>query len=176
MALLSKLQPEDGALSLTVADAAGMVAFAEALAPFARRGDVVALRGPLGAGKTVFSRGFIMARARAAGLDADAVGEVPSPTFTLVQTYDLPDTPIWHFDLFRLKQPEDALELGIEDAFAMAISLIEWPERLGIFLPPNRLDLEIAFTGDGDGRLLRLTGGDGWRSCLSQLATTPFPA
>ena len=143
---------------------------AAVIAGLVRRGDAILLEGPLGAGKSAFARAFLRAAA------ADPALEVPSPTFTLVQTYDLPDTPIWHFDLFRLKQPEDALELGIEDAFAMAISLIEWPERLGIFLPPNRLDLEIAFTGDGDGRLLRLTGGDGWRSRLSQLATTPFPA
>src|SRR5262249_16613069 len=92
MALLSKPQP-DGALRLTVANPTDMAAFADVLAPFACRGDVLALRGPLGAGKTVFARGFIEARARASGLGANGVGEVPSPTFTLVQTYDLPDTP-----------------------------------------------------------------------------------
>ena len=97
---------------------------------------------------------------------------MPSPTFTLVQTYDLPDTPIWHFDLFRLERPEDALELGIEDAFAMAISLIEWPERLGSLLPSNRLDLEIAFNGDSDARQLRLSGGEGWMSRLGALNQT----
>lgn len=174
--MLSKLQPEDGGLRLTLSDAAGMTAFAAALSPYAKRGDVVALRGPLGAGKTVFARGFIMARARAAGMADEEIGEVPSPTFTLVQTYDLPDTPIWHFDLFRLERPEDALELGIEDAFAMAISLIEWPERLGALLPSNRLDLEIAFNGDGDARQLRLCGGEGWMSRLRafhQTLTTP---
>lgn len=176
MALLSKLQPEDGALCLSVTDALGMVALADALAPLAIRGDVVALRGPLGAGKTVFARGFIASRARAAGLPEDAIGEVPSPTFTLVQTYDLPDTPIWHFDLFRLERPEDALELGIEEAFAVAISLIEWPERLGSLLPPGRLDLDIAFAGAGDERHLRLSGGDGWPSRLAQLAKTLTPS
>ena len=172
MALLSKLQPDDGALRLTLSEATGMTAFAAALAPYVRRGDVVTLRGPLGAGKTVFARGFILARARAAGLDDEAIGEVPSPTFTLVQTYDLPDTPIWHFDLFRLERPEDALELGIEDAFAMAISLIEWPERLGPLLPSSRLDLEIAFNGESDTRQLRLSGGEAWMSRLSALNQT----
>lgn len=170
MAVISKPQPENGALRLSVADAAGMAALADVLAPLAGRGDVVALRGPLGAGKTVFARGFIAARARAAGLAADAIGEVPSPTFTLVQTYDLPDTPIWHFDLFRLERPEDALELGIEDAFAVAISLIEWPDRLGDFLPPRRLDVEIEFGAEEDQRRVRLTGGPGWPSRLSQIA------
>lgn len=176
MALLSKLQPEDGGLRLTLSDGSGMTAFAAALAPYARRGDVVALRGPLGAGKTVFARGFILARARAVGMADDEIGEVPSPTFTLVQTYDLPDTPIWHFDLFRLERPEDALELGIEDAFALAISLIEWPERLGSLLPSNRLDLEIVFNGESDTRQLRLSGGEGWISRLNafhQTLTSP---
>ena len=172
MALLSQPRLTDGALRVTVADAIGMAALAEAVAPLAKRGDVVALRGPLGAGKTVFCRGFIAARARAAGLGSEGIGEVPSPTFTLVQTYDLPDTPIWHFDLFRLEQAEDALELGIEEAFALAISLIEWPERLGSLLPAGRLDLEIAFTGEGDGRALRLSGGGSWPSRLVQLAQT----
>lgn len=175
MALLSKPQPGDGALRLTVADPVDMAAFADVLAPFAGRGDVLALRGPLGAGKTVFARGFIEARARAAGLGANWVGEVPSPTFTLVQTYDLPDTPIWHFDLFRLEHPDDALELGIEDAFAMAISLIEWPERLGSLLPRSRLDLEIGFTGEGDERELRLSGGDAWPPRLAKLAQSLSP-
>lgn len=175
MALLSKPRPEDGALHMTVADAIGMAALAAGLAPFATRGDVLALRGPLGAGKTVFARGFIAARARAAGLPEHAIGEVPSPTFTLVQTYDLPDTPIWHFDLFRLERPEDALELGIEEAFATAISLIEWPERLGSLLPPNRLDLAIDFAGAGDARHLWLTGGGGWPSRLAQFAKALTP-
>jgi tRNA threonylcarbamoyladenosine biosynthesis protein TsaE len=176
MASLSQPQPETGALRLTVADPIDMAAFADALAPFATRGDVLALRGPLGAGKTVFARGFITARARAAGLGTGAVGEVPSPTFTLVQTYDLSDVPIWHFDLFRLERPEDALELGIEDAFATAVSLIEWPERLGSFLPRRRLDLEIGFSDGSDERHLLLSGGDAWSTRLAQLAKALNPS
>lgn len=170
MVLQPRLLPDEGALRMTVSDPLDMAAFADVLAPFAGRGDVLALRGPLGAGKTLFARAFIAARARAAGLDADVVGEVPSPTFTLVQTYDLPDTPIWHFDLFRLARPEDAFELGIEDAFALAISLIEWPEKLGGYLPAARLDLEIGFTGEPTGRELRLSGGDAWPPRLARLA------
>ncbi len=175
MAFQPRLLPDEGALRVTVSDPLDMAAFAEVLAPFAGRGDVLALRGPLGAGKTVFARAFIAARARAAGLPDRAIGEVPSPTFTLVQTYDLPDTPIWHFDLFRLERPEDALELGIEEAFALAISLIEWPEKLGGYLPRARLDLEIGFTDEPTGRELRLTGGDAWPSRLAKFAKSLPP-
>jgi len=175
MAFQPRLLPDEGALQVTISDTSEMAAFADVLAPFAARGDVLALRGPLGAGKTHFARAFIAARARAAGLPEDAVGEVPSPTFTLVQTYDLPDAPVWHFDLFRLERPEDALELGIEDAFALAISLIEWPEKLGGYLPSARLDLEIGFAGEPTARALRLTGGGAWPSRLASLAKALTP-
>src|SRR5271170_7579662 len=109
-------------------DAAATAALAARLATLARPRDVVALRGTLGSGKTSFARGFIAARAGRAL-------EVPSPTFTLVQTYDLPAGTIWHFDLYRLVRPDDAIELGIDEAFASGINLIEWPERLGDLLP-----------------------------------------
>ena len=168
MSLHPQLQPDEGALRLTVLSPTEMAVLAELLAPLAGRGDVLALRGALGAGKTVFARAFIEARARAAG--ATPPDEVPSPTYTLVQTYELPDAPVWHFDLFRLDQPDDALELGIEEAFAMAISLIEWPERLGSLLPPSRLDLDIAVGGADEARHVRLHGGDGWPGRLARLA------
>lgn len=175
MAIHSRLLPDEGALRVTVSDPLDMAAFADVLSPFATRGDVLALRGPLGAGKTLFARAFIAARARAAGLGPTAIGEVPSPTFTLVQTYDLPDASIWHFDMFRLERPEDALELGIEDAFALAISLIEWPERLGAYLPHTRLDLEIGFTDQPTEREIRLSGGSAWPSRLANLARILTP-
>src|SRR5947207_3065485 len=91
-------------------DPAATAALAGRVAPLARRGDVVALRGDLGSGKTAFARAFIAAR-------AGRPVEVPSPTFTLVQTYELPDGAIWHFDLYRLERPDDAIELGIDEAF-----------------------------------------------------------
>ena len=69
---------------------------------------------------------------------------MPSPTFTLAQTYDFHSGTIWHFDLYRLEEAEDALELGIEDAFAEGISLIEWPERLGAWLPAGRLTVALS--------------------------------
>ena len=94
---------------------------ASRLAKIAAMGDVITLSGDLGAGKTVFARAFICALGE--------VQEVPSPTFTLVQSYYLNPIPVHHFDLYRLENPEDAFELGIEDLFSQGISLIEWPER-----------------------------------------------
>ncbi len=111
-------------------DEAATAALAARIAALARAGDVIALKGELGAGKTSFARAFIRARGGA--------GEVPSPTFTLVQVYDVGDAAIWHFDCYRLRRPEEAWELAIEDAFAEGISLIEWPERLGPLVPARR--------------------------------------
>jgi tRNA threonylcarbamoyladenosine biosynthesis protein TsaE len=118
-------------------------------------GDTVALRGELGAGKTAFARGFIAGRAARHGMPAP---EVPSPTFTLVQTYDFPDGTVWHFDLYRLAAPEEALELGLEDALATGISLIEWPERLGPLLPARRFDASLIFAAHGAGRIVDIAG------------------
>jgi tRNA threonylcarbamoyladenosine biosynthesis protein TsaE len=138
-------------------------ALAAAVARLAVPGDVIALSGGLGAGKTAFARGFI--RARAGG---EGVAEIPSPTFTLVQVYELPGAAVWHFDLYRLAKPEDAWELGIEDAFAEAISLIEWPDRLGSLLPGSRLDLALAIT-DGDSRQATLTAHGSWATRLGHV-------
>lgn len=129
-------------------------ALARRLAPELAAGDVIGLAGPLGAGKTTFARALIEALAEAGG--AGPVGEVPSPTFTLVQAYETGAVPVWHFDLYRLENPADALELAIEEAFANAISLIEWPERLGPLMPPEWLEVHIAFE-DG-GRRARIRG------------------
>ncbi len=124
-------------LELELADLAATQALARAIAGLVRRGDVIGLGGELGAGKTTFARAFIHAR------EGGAEEDVPSPTFTLAQVYDVAGLPVWHFDLYRLAKPEDALELGIEDAFAEGVSLIEWPGRLGRWLPKDRLDLML---------------------------------
>ncbi len=130
------------ALTIDLANVAATHALAKCLANLARPGDVFALYGDLGTGKTEFARAFI----RAMG---DPDEEVPSPTFTLVQTYDNAQTAagndavIWHFDLYRLEVPEEAFELNIEDAIHDGIVLIEWPERLGPYLPHNRLDIRL---------------------------------
>ncbi|WP_207477771.1 tRNA (adenosine(37)-N6)-threonylcarbamoyltransferase complex ATPase subunit type 1 TsaE [Arenibaculum pallidiluteum] len=135
-------------------------ALATRLAPRLRQGDLVALRGDLGAGKTAFARALIRAL-------TDPEEEVPSPTFTLVQTYDAPSGTIWHFDLYRLAGPEEVLELGWDEA-AGGIALVEWPERLGRMLPPDRLELELAVTGPGSRRAV-LAGGPSWAGRLAGL-------
>lgn len=137
-------------------------AVARRLAELVRAGDVLALWGGLGVGKTVFARGLVQAR-------AGAEIEVPSPTFTLVQIYEglgPSAADLFHFDLYRIDAPEDALELGIEDAFA-GIALIEWPDRLGPFLPAKRLDLVFAdVPGRPGARQVRLAGDASWRKRL----------
>lgn len=121
-----------------------MILPARHLAARLRVGDVVALRGGLGAGKTAFARTLIQHLAGGAE-------EVPSPTFTLVQAYELPDISIFHFDLYRLDEEErDILELGWEDARREGVALVEWPERLGGLLPDDRLEIEIQFVTDSD--------------------------
>lgn len=133
---------------------------ARRLSRLARVGDVLALEGDLGTGKTVFARAFIRALC---GADT----EVPSPTFTLLQVYDDGEVPVHHFDLFRLETPDEALELGIDDAFADGISLIEWPERLGALLPADCLTITFTQREGTDQRRARLSGWDGRLADLS---------
>ena len=104
-------------------------------------GDVVALYGTLGVGKTAFCRGIIQS------LTSNET-DVPSPTFTLLQTYDTPLYPVYHFDMYRLKTPEEAYEIGIEDAFYDGVSLIEWPEKLGYLLPQHHKKVTIEILPD----------------------------
>ena len=108
-----------------------------------RPGDVVGLKGDLGAGKTTLARAII----RAAAADPGLI--VPSPTFTLVEVYDTPRGSYWHFDLYRLDDPQQVYELGWEEALAEGIVLLEWPERLGPLLPQH---LSVTLELDGDGR------------------------
>lgn len=117
-----------------------------ALAPLLSPGDTVLLRGELGAGKTHLARAMIQARLRAAGRE----DEVPSPTFTLVQTYHDGASDIWHADLYRLKDPAEVDELGLTEAFDTALCLIEWPDRLGDLTPSDALALDFAL-GDTEG-------------------------
>ncbi len=134
---------------------------AATLAPLARAGDAILLSGDLGAGKTAFARAFIRA---CAGRDV----EVPSPTFTLVQTYELADAEIWHVDLYRIEHSHEIYELGLEEAFASAISLIEWPERLGGLAPRERLDIAIEIA-DGDSRKITFQATTSWAERLGHL-------
>jgi tRNA threonylcarbamoyladenosine biosynthesis protein TsaE len=143
------------ASALELAGEDATAALAARLAGLARRGDVIALRGPLGSGKTTFARAFIRAR-------FGTREEVPSPTFTLVEIYGSTPPLVWHFDLFRLERSEDVWELGIEDALADGVSLIEWPERMGGLLPRERLDIEFAFGPSADARTAALAPSAGW--------------
>lgn len=115
-------------------------------------GDALLLTGPIGAGKTHLARALIQHRLAAAGLAED----VPSPTFTLVQVYTVEGLEIWHADLYRLSHPQEVVELGLDEAFASGLCLVEWPDRLGELAPRNALHL--ALSDQGDGRLAVLTG------------------
>lgn len=115
-------------------------AIAAQLAGSAKPGDIFLLHGTLGAGKSTFARSFIRTLC---GKDTD----VPSPTFTLVQTYDAPASTIWHFDLYRLQDPDEIFEIGYEDALSEGILLIEWPERLGPHTPKHARNIRITSTG-----------------------------
>jgi tRNA threonylcarbamoyladenosine biosynthesis protein TsaE len=137
-------------------------ALAARLAAIARAGDVIALNGDLGAGKTALARAFIRARTTAGE-------EVPSPTFTLVQLYEGFGPTIWHFDLYRLSNAEEAWELGIEEAFASGISLIEWPDRLGPLLPEHRLDITFDFGEQSEARRASIDGGAEWHARLRDI-------
>lgn len=154
---------DSGRLIVTLADLDATAKLAAAVARLLRVGDVVALEGDLGAGKTAFARALIR---ELTGQDE----EVPSPTFTLVQTYEASDFEIWHFDLYRLEKPEDAFELGIEDAMADGVCLIEWPDRLGAWLPRDRLTVAIAYGPDESERVAMLSGGGDWPARLKELA------
>lgn len=116
-------------------------ALAEKVAEIARLHDVFALYGTLGMGKSVFSRAFIKKL-------TDAT-EVPSPTFTLLQVYEAKDFDIYHYDFYRIKSPEEIFELGIEDAFQYGVSLIEWPEKMGNYIPKNAIIVRFSALDDG---------------------------
>ena len=143
-------------------DEAATAALAMRLAALALPGDVIALKGELGAGKTTFARAFIAARGGGA--------DVPSPTFTLAQVYETGDSAIWHFDAYRLRDPEEAWELGIEDAFGDGISLIEWPERLGVLVPSRRLEITLLPGRTAMARRAQIDPGTGWQTRLASVA------
>lgn len=146
--------------ALTLPNQAATERLATAIGSRLRAGDTVALVGGLGAGKSAFARALIAGRLADLGRSED----IPSPTYTLVQTYDLGETEVWHADLYRLASADESAELGLEDAFSTAICLIEWPDRLGALLPERRLVLDLAFDPeDPDVRHATLTAaGPGW--------------
>jgi tRNA threonylcarbamoyladenosine biosynthesis protein TsaE len=140
------------------------------VAPLLDRGDAILLTGPLGAGKSTFARALIRALTQ-------ADEEVPSPTFTLVQTYvTKTGLELSHFDLYRLTDPEEVLELGFDEALDSGAVLVEWPQRLGTALPTDRLDIELSMIGtasvaaaDDEPRLAALSAHGTWVSRLRAL-------
>ncbi|QQS11230.1 MAG: tRNA (adenosine(37)-N6)-threonylcarbamoyltransferase complex ATPase subunit type 1 TsaE [Rhodospirillales bacterium] len=135
-----------------------------ALAALLRARDVVALRGDLGAGKTELARAIL----RAAAGDPELI--VPSPTFTLVETYDTHLGPVTHFDLYRLDAPDELRELGFEEALADGACLVEWPERAGGLLPADRLDIALTVDDRDGARRATLAGGPSWSDRVARLA------
>ena len=143
-----------------LAGVAATIKLGAAIARLLRAGDIVALWGELGAGKTTLARALITQLGYA--------GEVPSPTFTLVQSYDLSPAAVWHYDFYRIDDPDEIVELGFEEAMAETISLVEWPERMGPLLPADRLDVVLTYTGDDDNRRAVLRGHGGWQGRLAE--------
>jgi tRNA threonylcarbamoyladenosine biosynthesis protein TsaE len=152
-------------ITIRLPDEEATLALGGRLGRLVRAGDVIALHGDLGAGKTTLARGLIRA---AVGPDVEA----PSPTFTLLQTYDGRDVAgghldLFHFDLYRLENPDDVFELGWDD-IAGGAALVEWPDKAGPHLPAARLDVRLAPFGDGRVATLDMPVGDagGWRGRL----------
>lgn len=155
--------------TLLIKDETALATLAARIAPLLKTGDVVTLVGDLGAGKTAFARALINSL-------SPLPEEVPSPTFTLVQVYDLsslsPALSIWHFDLYRLEEKAmDIIELGWDDARRDGACLVEWPDRLGSLLPKDRLEIKIGFNTDSENsRIVTLSPCGLWVTRLKGIA------
>jgi tRNA threonylcarbamoyladenosine biosynthesis protein TsaE len=149
-------------LDFVFADEDATARFAERLARILRPGDVVALSGGLGSGKTALARALV--RTFAPG------EEVPSPTFTLIQTYSAPDFAIWHVDLYRLAGEREVRELGLDEAIDQgAVLVIEWPERAAAWLPQDRLDVVMSFGASPSVRRARVIAHGSWADRIAAL-------
>ncbi len=150
-------------MRIVLPDAEATTRLGQAIAPLLEPGDSVLLYGPLGMGKSTLARGLIRALTTP---DED----VPSPTFTLVQFYE-GEPAVAHFDLYRLTRPDEAFEIGLDEALDDGCAVIEWPERLGEdpgrFLGPDRLTIEIS--EQGDGRLATVSGVGAWETRMKEL-------
>ena len=147
---------------------------AERIAEVLEPGDTILIDGPIGAGKSHFCRAAIRHL-----LDRDGRQEdIPSPTFTLVQTYETGAGEVWHSDLYRLTDVSQVLELGLEEAFSSAIVLVEWPDRLGPLAPRDALRISLAPTEEAEARRVTLSAsGARWRKLagiVKGLATEPY--
>jgi tRNA threonylcarbamoyladenosine biosynthesis protein TsaE len=147
--------PAEGDFRL--ADEAATARLGRAVARTLGRHEAICLKGVLGAGKTTLARALIRAR-------TNAREDVPSPTFTLVQFYEGEGLTVAHFDLYRIERPEEANEIGLDEALEDGAAVIEWPERLGRRLPRDRLDIELTIVGEPprESRLARLSPHGAW--------------
>jgi len=143
---------------ITLPDLAATEKLAERIAPLLHRSDMLALHGPLGAGKTTFARALL----QILGVSDD----VPSPTFTLLQTYETPNFPVTHFDLYRLKNAAELEELGWDDALADGVTLVEWPERARGHLPNDYLALHFALDAQSQ-RVCQIEPHGNWKERIS---------
>ena len=140
---------------------------ANVLAPMLIRGDVVLLSGPIGSGKTHLARALIQSL-------LPVIEDVPSPSFTLVQTYEGKQFDLWHADLYRLSAPNDVIELGLLDAFDQAVTLIEWPDRLGSLQPASALTIALNQGIEDDSRIAKICWQDTkWDARIKELANDP---
>ncbi len=153
---------ENFLLFLTLKSEAETEALGRRIARLLTRGDVVALSGGLGAGKTALARSIIRAF-----LPQE---EVPSPTFTLVQTYDAPAFPIWHVDLYRVKARSEVRELGLDEALDGGVLLIEWPDRMGELLPRDRLNVMLEMSDEASERTAKIVARGSWVQRIENLS------
>ena len=151
-------------LTLTLPDETTTTRLGQAFARVLGSGDALLLSGPIGAGKSHLARAIILAKLATEG----RIEDVPSPTYTLVQTYETIGGEIWHTDLYRLGDAGEVLELGLDDAFETALCLVEWPDRLGSLAPTDALD--ITLMPDGAGRRATLRAEDPkWSQIVAEL-------
>ena len=146
-------------LELFLEDEAAQLRLAGLIASKVGPGCVIFLQGDLGAGKTTLVRGFLQA--------LGFTGNVKSPTYTLVEPYQVKGQMIYHFDLYRLKTADEIIELGFEEAINDGITLVEWPDRLGPYLPRDRLEVELAPGPSENARRARLTGYSYWQARMT---------
>lgn len=155
---------DTSSLAISLPDPGATLRLAEALAALAQPGLVVLLDGPVGAGKTTLARQTIQTLLAQAGRMED----IPSPTFTIVQTYEAQHFEVWHADLYRLTSTSELTELGLDEAFDTAFCLIEWPDRLGAEAP-DHLRIDLSYGASDTARAATLTATGKAKVTLTQL-------